>query len=615
MLLAAYLSTAFIVGGTGALHLLRDATLPASRIMFSMAMWMAALVAPLQIVAGDFHGLNTLEHQPAKVAAMEGHFETHAGAPLILFGWPDMEQERTRYAVEVPKLGSLILTHDWNGTVRGLKEWPREDRPNAAIVFWSFRVMVGAGLAMLAIGMWSLALRVRRRLYDQPWLLRASVALSPIGIVAVIAGWITTEVGRQPYTVYGLLRTAESASSIDAAAVGASLAAFAIVYFAVFGAGAFYMLRLMSKPPELSGPEFDAGPSDACKRPHARTGHGQGAARMMHLDLALIWAGLLAFAVLAYVVLDGFDLGVGILFPFMPEEKQRDEMMNSVAPVWDGNETWLVLGGGGLFAVFPLAYAIIMPALYAPVIALLLGLVFRGVAFEFRWKTQRGKFLWDGAFAAGSTLAAFSQGIALGALVQGIPVAGRAYAGGWWDWLTPFSLLTGVALVFGYALLGATWLIYKTQGQTQQRAYRFATIAAGATLAAIGIVSLWTPFLSDVFMQRWFSWPRILFVTPVPALVALAAYVLFNGLRRRHELSPFLASLALFVLCFIGLLISFFPYLVPTSVTLWEAAAPPSSLEFLLAGAAFLIPIILVYTAYSYWVFRGKIEPGGGGYH
>ena len=249
MLLAAYLSTAFIVGGTGALHLLRDATLPASRIMFSMAMWMAAIVAPLQIVAGDLHGLNTLEHQPAKVAAMEGHFETHAGAPLILFGWPDMEQERTRYAVEVPKLGSLILTHDWNGTVRGLKEWPREDRPNATIVFWSFRVMVGAGLAMLAVGAWSLALRARKRLYDQPWLLRASVALSPIGIVAVIAGWITTEVGRQPYTVYGLLRTTDSASSIDAAAVGASLAAFAIVYFAVFGAGAFYMLRLMGTEP------------------------------------------------------------------------------------------------------------------------------------------------------------------------------------------------------------------------------------------------------------------------------------------------------------------------------------------------------------------------------
>lgn len=336
---------------------------------------------------------------------------------------------------------------------------------------------------------------------------------------------------------------------------------------------------------------------------------------MMGLDLALVWAALLAFAVLAYVILDGFDLGVGILFPFMPDQRHRDEMMNSVAPVWDGNETWLVLGGGGLFAVFPLAYAIIMPALYAPVIALLLGLVFRGVAFEFRWKTQRGKFLWDWAFAAGSTVASFAQGIALGALVQGIPVAGRAYAGGWWDWLTPFSVVTGIALVCGYALLGATWLIYKTKGDTQQRAYRLAGIAGVATLTAIVIVSAWTPLLSDAFLQRWFGWPQVLYVAPVPLLVAGAAFVLFTGLRRRRELSPFLASLALFVLSFVGLLISFFPYIVPTSVTLWEAAAPDSSLEFLLAGAAFLIPVILLYTAYSYWVFRGKIEPGGAGYH
>src|SRR5512137_2717668 len=224
----------------------------------------------------------------------------------------------------------------------------------------------------------------------------------------------------------------------------------------------------------------------------------------------------------------------------MPEKADRDVMMNSVAPVWDGNETWLVLGGGGLFAVFPLAYAIIMPALYAPVIAMLLGLVFRGVAFEFRWKTQRGKFLWDGAFAAGSTLAAFSQGIALGALVQGIPVRGRAYAGGWWDWLTPFSLLTGAALVIGFALLGACWLIYKTEGAVQDRAFRTARLTGIGTLAAIGAVSLWTPFLSPLFMQRWFAWPMIAWAAPVPLLVAAAGLVLFRALQARRELVPFL---------------------------------------------------------------------------
>jgi cytochrome d ubiquinol oxidase subunit II len=199
--------------------------------------------------------------------------------------------------------------------------------------------------------------------------------------------------------------------------------------------------------------------------------------------------------------------------------------------------------------------------------------------------------------------------------VQGIPVAGRAYAGGWWDWLTPFSLVTGTALVFGYALLGATWLVLKTQGETQQRAYRWARVAGLATLAAIVLVSAWTPLLSDAFLHRWLDWPQILYVAPVPLLVAAAAYVLFSGLQHRRELSPFLASLALFVLSFVGLLISFFPYIVPTSVTLWDAAAPEASLGFLLAGAAFLIPVILLYTAYSYWVFRGKIEPGGAGYH
>jgi Cytochrome bd-type quinol oxidase, subunit 1 len=256
MVLAAYLTTAFVVGGTGAWQLLRGRGNGGTRIMLSMAMWMAALVAPIQVFVGDLHGLNSFEHQPAKVAAMEGHFETRSGAPLLLFGWPDMEEERTKYAIEVPKLGSLILTHDWNGTVRGLKEWPREERPPAAVVFWSFRVMVAAGVAMFAVGLWSLALRARKRLYDQKTFLRVVTALTPVGIVAVIAGWITTEVGRQPYTIYGLLKTAESASSVAAEAVATSLVAFVLVYFAVFGAGAFYMLRLMSQPPHPSEPEL-----------------------------------------------------------------------------------------------------------------------------------------------------------------------------------------------------------------------------------------------------------------------------------------------------------------------------------------------------------------------
>jgi cytochrome d ubiquinol oxidase subunit I len=254
MLLAAYLTTAFVVGAVGALHLLRDRSNEAARVMFSMAMWMAAIVAPMQIVAGDFHGLNTLEHQPTKIAAMEGHFETHPGAPLILFGIPNEAEGRIDYKVQIPNLGAFILTHDWNGVVRGLNEWPKEERPPVAIVFWSFRVMVAIGFLMLGLGIWSLWARWRGRIHDAPWLHRAAILMGPSGFAAVLAGWITTEVGRQPWTVQGLLTTAQSASPIDAAAIGASLVAFVIVYFALFGAGTFYILRLMNHAPQPAEP-------------------------------------------------------------------------------------------------------------------------------------------------------------------------------------------------------------------------------------------------------------------------------------------------------------------------------------------------------------------------
>jgi cytochrome d ubiquinol oxidase subunit I len=264
MVLAAYLTTAFVVGGIGAWHLLKDNASPGARVMFSMAMWMAALVAPIQIFAGDLHGLNTLEYQPAKIAAMEGHYENQSGAPLILFGIPDDEAEETRYQLAIPKLGSLILTHHWDGEVKGLKAFPKEERPPAAIVFWSFRIMVGIGFAMLGMGLWSL-LRRRQygRLYEDRWLHRTALLMTPSGFIAVLAGWITTEVGRQPYTIYGLLTTAQSASPIEAPAIAASLIAFIIVYFAVFGAGVFYILRLCGKSPDSTEPDIEPGPSHA----------------------------------------------------------------------------------------------------------------------------------------------------------------------------------------------------------------------------------------------------------------------------------------------------------------------------------------------------------------
>lgn len=334
----------------------------------------------------------------------------------------------------------------------------------------------------------------------------------------------------------------------------------------------------------------------------------------MMLDLPTIWAGIIAFAVLAYVVLDGFDLGVGILFPFFRNRHDRDVMTNSVAPVWDGNETWLVLGGGGLMAVFPLVYATVLPALYAPIIAMLLGLIFRGVAFEFRWRTTRGSIWWDVGFFFGSTLAAFMQGIALGALVQGIKIVDRTYVGGWWDWLSPFSLITGLAVVVGYALLGATWLNLKTVGPLQKKARRLAMVAGVGTLALIGVVSLWSPFISASYFERWFGWPTAFFSAFVPVMLALCAFALWHGLTYDKHLQPFVAALGLFVLSFIGLGISFYPYMVPGAITIAEAAAPESSLGFLLVGALVLVPIILAYTAYSYWVFRGKIDPEEG-YH
>jgi len=332
------------------------------------------------------------------------------------------------------------------------------------------------------------------------------------------------------------------------------------------------------------------------------------------IDLPMVWAAILAIAILAYVVLDGFDLGIGILFPFIPKGEQRDTAMNSVAPIWDGNETWLVLGGGGLFAAFPLAYAILMPAVYAPITAMLLGLVFRGVAFEYRWRDNAHEKYWDISFFIGSTVATFSQGIILGTLIQGIEVTDRAYAGDWFDWVTPFTLLTGVSLIAGYALLGATWLIVKTEHDLQKRAFQFAMPAALSVLSLIAVVSLWTPFLSPIIADRWFSLPDTFILLPVPLLTALTGWKLIKSIKACNEKRPFQLSLLLFLFCFFGLTISVYPYAVPRAFTIWEAAAPDTSLSFMLIGAVILLPVIFAYTAYAYWVFRGKVQTNAG-YH
>jgi cytochrome d ubiquinol oxidase subunit II len=328
--------------------------------------------------------------------------------------------------------------------------------------------------------------------------------------------------------------------------------------------------------------------------------------------LTVIWAGLIAFTVLAYVLMDGFDLGIGILFIAEHEPEDRDVMVNTIAPVWDGNETWLVLGGGALFAVFPPAYATIMSALYPTITAMLLALVFRGVAFEFRFRaiSSLGKRGWDLAFCAGSLAAALCQGMTLGGLLQGVHVVDRRYAGGWWDWLNGFTILCGLAVATGYALLGACWLIWRTEGELQSRTRRSARSLAAAVLGLIVVVSLWTPSLHVSLDQRWFRWPTILLTAPAPILVVALAWGFWSSLSRKHELTPLLCAYGWFIVCYAGLTISVFPLIVPPSITIWQAAAAPSSQLFLLVGAVILIPTILAYTSYAYWVFRGKVKAG-----
>ena len=331
------------------------------------------------------------------------------------------------------------------------------------------------------------------------------------------------------------------------------------------------------------------------------------------MDLPVIWAAIIAFAVAMYVVMDGFDLGIGILFPRFRVGRERDMAMNAIAPLWDGNETWLVLGGGGLMAAFPLAYAIVLPALYAPLIAMLLGLVFRGVAFEFRWRDPRHRGVWDAAFCLGSVIATFAQGVTLGALLQGIAVDGRHYAGGWWDWLTPFSLLTGVSLLVGYALLGSCWLIWRTEGPLHDDARGFARILTPALLVAIGLVSAATPFLEGQYYSRWFAYPGLFVTVPMPLLVGLSALMLWRAVATGKDHAPFLWALTIFALSMAGLAVSMWPDVVPGRISIWAAASPPASQSFMLVGVAVMVPLILVYTGWAYWVFRGKV--GEDGYH
>lgn len=327
-----------------------------------------------------------------------------------------------------------------------------------------------------------------------------------------------------------------------------------------------------------------------------------------YIDLPLVWAGLIATAIFLYVLLDGFDLGVGIIFPFAPSDKCRNRMMNSIAPFWDGNETWLVLGGGGLFAAFPLAYSILMPAFYMPIIAMLLGLIMRGIAFEFRFKAEeKSRKLWDIVFHLGSLAAAFCQGIILGSFVEGIKVNGNDFAGGPFDWATGFSVMTGIAVVFGYALLGSTWLVMKTEDITQEWARKVATYVLGFVGIFMALVSISVPFIDERIKHFWFDVPNLYYLLPIPLLTgALFVLAWIDLHNKKAEYRPFFASIGIFLLGYIGIGLSFFPWMVPFHFTLWEAAASTPGLSLMLVGVIPGLPLILGYTGYCYYVFRGK---------
>lgn len=331
--------------------------------------------------------------------------------------------------------------------------------------------------------------------------------------------------------------------------------------------------------------------------------------------LPVAWFAVIAFGVMMYVLLDGFVLGLGILSPFAADDDQLDHMMNTAAPIWDGNETWLVLGGAGLLAAFPKVYALVLSALYLPVLLMLIALVFRGVAFEFRFKAKTLRRAWGFAFWLGSVFAAFAQGVILGAIVEGMPLQEGKYIGGAFGWFSPFSMLTGVAVLSGYALLGSTWLILKTDGKLQAMARTIARPLTLNVFAFIGLVSAWLPFLDSRVMARWFEGDRFLWLSPVPLLVLLATWMLWRAIPRdSQDARPFVLSLSLFLLGFAGLLLGMWPYIVPPSLTIWQAAAPPSTQGFALAGLVVLLPAILGYTWWSYSVFKGKIAADVG-YH
>ena len=606
-----YITTGFVVLSVAAYYLRRNRFVTESRLMMSATLWLLLALVPLQIFLGDASGLVTREHQPAKLAAIEARWETASRVPLTLFAIPDETNATNRWAIDVPVLGSLILTHDPNGTVKGLKDFPRQDWPMVALPFFAFRIMVGIGLLMLAIVVVGNVLRRGNRLYENNWYLLACQFSVPLGFLAVLAGWVVTETGTA--ALDGLWPDAHSGFCLAVADRLECRAVADRLYRNIRNDIHWRLCRAVAHHPRRSRGARRRG--GGAERPPILPGASDSGGVTHMVDFVPIWTLILGLGIFLYVLLDGFDLGVGILYRFAPDSRARNLMMNSIAPIWDGNETWLILGVVGLLAAFPLAFAILMPALYFPFLIMLLSLIFRGVAFEFRFRDSPHRTLWDHGFAYGSLLATFAQGIALGAFIQGFQVDGRVFSGSSLDCFTPFSILTGICLIFGYALLGAGLVDPEDRGRLAAPGSPMGDVVTGGVAVAVLIVSIWTPFMSDQIRARWFSWPNFALLAPVPIVTALIALWTWRAIMNEaSHYAPFAGSITLFVMSYLGIAISLWPMIVPHRFTLWEAASAPSTQAFLLVGTLILLPVILMYTAWSYWVFRGKVRADIG-YH
>ena len=616
MLLAAFLTTGMCVAATGAWYVLRGIHRAEARVMLHWGLGLVAVLIPMQLFFGHLTGLYVLKHQPAKFAAIEARWKTQQPASEVLIAIPDEANERNLFAIEIPKLGSMIASGNWTAKEIGLEAFPKEDRPPVVIPFFGFRMMVGMGLIMLAVSWFGNFLRWRGRLETTRWFLWGTFLAFPTGFVAVLCGWFTAEVGRQPWVVYGLLRTKDAVTpSLTTGDVLFSLACYVLVYAVVYSFGVYYIYKLLHEGPTATRqghPWRHGQPADGVRRQRRdgdrRQATHRGVSAMEPSNLALFWAGVIACSILIYVILDGFDLGVGVLFGTTRDEAHRVRMMDTIAPFWDGNETWLVVIGAGLFAAFPEVYAVFLGAFYLPVLLLLLGLIFRGIAFEFRFRSERMRWLWDWGFFLGSTVVAFVQGAAVGAMIRGIPVVDGQYAGSPFGWLHPFAMLTGIGLVLGYALLGAGWLVLKSEGELRDWAYaRIRWLAARRPGRPVPGVR------GHVRLQRARAqqFAREILGSRVPRdRRARAGRRRRSGRGRQRDGLPFAMTVLFFLAAFLTLGVMFWPYMIPYSITVARAAAPDASLRFLFYGGVVVLPVIAAYTIGVYWVFRGKVRRG-----